>query len=316
MELDTERLILRPFSNEDAGAVHAYASNIDNVRYMIWGPNDEKDTAAFISECVRKQSETPRRDYDFAVTLKDSGKLIGGCGIYLNPDLTEGMLGWILHMDYWRQGYMPEAAMALLRLGFEKLGLHRIYATCNAENYGSWRVMEKCGMRREGHCIKNRFGRVGTERRWYDEYHYAMLEEEWKATQIRRIAYASPEYQDALALRERILRRPIGLNLYAEDLSGEAGDIHLGAFDSGALVGVLVLTHIDAQHVRMRQVAVDERRQRCGIGLKLVAAAERVAREEGYTLMTLHARETAVGFYEKLGYTAEGGVLSRWVYRT
>lgn len=180
MELTTERLRLRPFTEADIPAVHAYASNIDNVYYMIWGPNAEPDTAAFVGECMSKADESLRLHYDFAVTLKQTGQVIGGCGIYLSRELTEGMLGWILHMDHWKQGYMPEAATALLKLGFEQLNLHRIYATCNAENYGSWRVMEKCGMRREAHFVKNRFGRVGTEQKWYDEYHYAMLDEEWK----------------------------------------------------------------------------------------------------------------------------------------
>jgi [ribosomal protein S5]-alanine N-acetyltransferase len=180
VKLNTKRLVLRPFTNKDVDAVHAYASDIDNVRYMIWGPNERKDTEAFIEECLRKEAETPRLNYDFAITLKDTGKLIGACGLYLNKEMNEGMLGWILHRDYWKQGYMPEAAMQLLRLGFEQLKLHRVYATCNAENYGSRRVMEKCGMRREARFIKNRFGRVGTEKVWYDEYHYAMLDEEWE----------------------------------------------------------------------------------------------------------------------------------------
>ncbi len=124
-------------------------------------------------------------------------------------------------------------------------------------------------------------------------------------TEIRLIEYASGEYQEELRLRDRILRKPLGLDLFSENLSGEADDIHLGAFEGERLVGVLVLTRTDAQRVRMRQVAVDERRQRCGIGAKMVAAAEQVAKEHGYALMTLHARETAVEFYEKLGYASE-----------
>jgi len=309
MELNTQRLILRPFVKEDFDAVHAYASDINNVRYMIWGPNGEKDTRAFIEDCLCKAEESPRLNYDFAITLKGAGRLIGGCGIYLNKEGTEGMLGWILHRDYWKQGYMPEAAKALLRFGFETLKLHRVYATCNADNYGSWRVMEKCGMRREAHFRKNRFGRVGTEQVWYDELHYAMLDEEWAAPEglrVCRIMHGSAEYKAELALRDRILRKPLGLNLFEEDLSDEAGDVHLGAFEGGKLAGVLVLTRADERSVRMRQVAVDEDRQRGGVGKALVAAAEREAAVLGYARMTLHARQTAVGFYERLGYTAVG----------
>ena len=127
-----------------------------------------------------------------------------------------------------------------------------------------------------------------------------------ESLEIRRIPYTSSEYENELVLRDAILRKPLGMNRFAEDLSGEVHDIHLGAFEGERLVGVLVLTHGEAQRVRMRQVAVDECRQRCGIGAELVAAAEQLAREQGYAQMTLHARATAVGFYEKLGYITEG----------
>ncbi|HHU70727.1 MAG TPA: GNAT family N-acetyltransferase [Clostridiales bacterium] len=179
MELKTNRLILREFQEYDFSAVHAYASNIDNVKYMIWGPNDEVDTTAFIKECMAWKYRSPRLHYDFAVTLKSTGQLIGGCGIYLVDDGLQAELGWILHKDYWKQGYMPEAAEAILAFGFEKLKLHRIYASCHADNYGSYRVMEKCGMRKEAHFIKNRRGREGIDDEWLDEMIYGILKSEW-----------------------------------------------------------------------------------------------------------------------------------------
>ncbi|MDF2821396.1 MAG: N-acetyltransferase [Clostridiales bacterium] len=180
IKLSTKRLELREFQTSDFEDVHAYGSNIDNIKYMIWGPNNEEDTRNFLEECIGWAEKSPRLHYDFAITLKDSGQLIGGCGIYLNKDQTEGMLGWILHKDYWKQGYMPEVGKRLLKYGFEELNLHRLYATCNAENYGSYRVMEKIGMRKEAHFIQNRYGRVGSDNKWYDEFHYGMLSEEWR----------------------------------------------------------------------------------------------------------------------------------------
>jgi RimJ/RimL family protein N-acetyltransferase len=149
MKLATNRLILREFETDDFLSVHAYASEIDNVKYMIWGPNDEKATESFINNCIQWQNESPRLKYDF------------------------------LHKSYWKQGYMPEAAKALLSFGFNKLKLHRMFASCNAENYGSYRVMEKCGMLREAHFIKNRHGRKGIDAEWLDEYIYAILDSEW-----------------------------------------------------------------------------------------------------------------------------------------
>jgi Acetyltransferases, including N-acetylases of ribosomal proteins len=181
LQLETQRLILRPFTQEDHKSVHQYASVPDNVKYMVWGPNDEDATKKFLCECEEKWAAQPILAYEFAIVLKSEAKVIGGCGIYRNNNVGEAMLGWILHRDFWMQGYMPEAAKALLQYGFDKLKLHRIYAICNTENYGSYRVMEKIGMRREAHFIKNRFGRVCDTMQWYDEYHYAILEEEWRS---------------------------------------------------------------------------------------------------------------------------------------
>lgn len=180
LTLETERLLLRPLNSGDFEAVQAYASVPENVTYMIWGPNGEEDTRAFLRRCEECWNENPIRKHEFAVVLKSSEKVIGACGIYLAAELNQAMLGWILHRDYWKQGFMPEAAGELLRFGFETLKLHRIYATCNAENYGSYRVMEKIGMRREAYFRKNRYGRVGGRTEWFDEYYYGILEEEWK----------------------------------------------------------------------------------------------------------------------------------------
>ena len=180
LKLETERLTLRPPCIEDFEHVHAYASVPENVRFMVWGPNTEEDTRNYLNECIEKWNAEPIMEYEFVITLK-SDKVIGGCGIFLNKERNTAMLGWILHRDFWHHGYMTEAANTIMKYGFETLGLHRIYATCNAENTASFHVMERLGMRREAHFLKNRFSRVDNEKVWHDEFHYAMLDEEWKA---------------------------------------------------------------------------------------------------------------------------------------
>jgi RimJ/RimL family protein N-acetyltransferase len=177
--LHTERLLLRPFTQDDFAAVHAYASNPENVKYMIWGPNNEAQTKSFIDNTIKQAEAKPRTNYDFAIVLKETGVLIGGSGIYLDNDKNQANLGWILHKDYWKQGYGTEFATALLKFGFEELKLHRIYASCHAENYGSYRVMERNGMRREAHFIKARTGFAGYRDEWQDELVYAILAEEY-----------------------------------------------------------------------------------------------------------------------------------------
>lgn len=172
--LETERLILRPFTFDDFDAVHSWASNPANTRYMAWGPNTEEQTQEFLT--VVKPGQ------DFAVVLKEINKVIGSCGIYPDTVNDTGVLGWILHMDYWKQGYGTELGRELIRHGFEKLKLRRIFAPCAAKNYGSARVMERNGMRREALHVKAFWARVDKE--WIDEAVYAILAEEYKGRQV------------------------------------------------------------------------------------------------------------------------------------
>ena len=122
---------------------------------------------------------------------------------------------------------------------------------------------------------------------------------------LREYSYASADYDAALKLRRDVLRRPLGLTYEAADLAKEASDIHLGAFEGNAVVATLILTPQEDE-VTMRQVAVVLDRQGQGIGRKLVAFSEAYARAAGFKRMSLHARETAVAFYERLGYATVG----------
>ena len=112
--------------------------------------------------------------------LRENGRLIGNGGVRkkLYED-SEAELGYELDSRYWGKGYGTEAAGALLAFGFNGLGLHRIYAQCIAENIASARVLEKNGLRLEGHFRENEW----MKGRWWDTLHYAILDHEWQARQ-------------------------------------------------------------------------------------------------------------------------------------
>lgn len=121
------------------------------------------------------------------------------------------------------------------------------------------------------------------------------------------ILFGSPEYDEAVALRYAVLRKPLGLEYTPEQLAAEYDQIHLAAFsDAGELIGYLNLTPVDARTIKMRQVAVAPNYQGKGVGKQLVRASEELALQRGFDLMTLHARETAVPFYLGMGYTKVG----------
>ena len=178
----TDRLILRPLGRGDFDAFYSYSSVPENMTYMIFGPYTPETATAFLEKCEDWWREDPPPVYEFAVTLKENGKMIGNCGLFLDDARrATGMLGWCVHRDFWNKGYATEFVKALLAFGFEDLKLHRIHAECNADNIGSARAMEKAGMRREGHFIKNRFDRVGDRKMWYSEFFYGILRDEYLA---------------------------------------------------------------------------------------------------------------------------------------
>ncbi len=123
---------------------------------------------------------------------------------------------------------------------------------------------------------------------------------------IREIEHGSPEYQATVDLRDSVLRKPLGLHFSADELAAEEDSLHIACYRGESLVGCLVLQPIGGGDVRMKQVAVVPELQGQGIGAALVAYAEALAQKVSYRRMVLHARETAVSFYEKLGYSRIG----------
>ena len=123
---------------------------------------------------------------------------------------------------------------------------------------------------------------------------------------LRFIDYGSPEYKEMIARRMEILRKPLGLSFNEEDLAKEKDDILLGAFEDDQLVACCILTKVSEETCKLRQMAVHEKMQRNGIGAALMHFAENVARDAGFKSMIMNARKTAQGFYEKLGYKADG----------
>jgi len=107
-------------------------------------------------------------------------------------------------------------------------------------------------------------------------------------------------------LRNDILRKPLGLTFSGGELEAEKEDVLMGAFEDDRLLGCCVLTRMDAATVRLRQMAVPNNMQGKGIGRALMIFAENIARDLGYKKLCMHARTTAVGFYQKLGYARTG----------
>jgi GNAT superfamily N-acetyltransferase len=119
---------------------------------------------------------------------------------------------------------------------------------------------------------------------------------------IKLIDHGSPEYSKMVMLRYQLLRKPLGLNFTEDELQSEKTDILIGCFDDDKMEGCCLLTKSTAGTVRLRQMAVVSGLQGKGIGRALLQFAENIARDRGFKTISMHARKTAIGFYEKLGY--------------
>jgi len=119
---------------------------------------------------------------------------------------------------------------------------------------------------------------------------------------LKIIDHGSADYRQMVDLRLQLLRKPLGLSFSRDELESEKSDILLGCFEDDKLEACCVLTEMDVSTVRLRQMAVGSAIQGKGIGRVLMNFAENIARDRKYTRLTMHARKSAVGFYEKSGY--------------
>src|SRR5690348_842398 len=123
---------------------------------------------------------------------------------------------------------------------------------------------------------------------------------------LKIIDHGSKEYQQMVQLRNDILRKPLGLKFTPEELEKEKEEILIAAFEEDKILGCCMLIKMDASCVRLRQMAVLNNLQGKGIGRALMQFAENIARDLGYQRITMHARKTAAGFYQKQGYHVSG----------
>ncbi len=176
--LETDRLLLRPFYDDDLEALHEIERLDGTARYLYNVPLELDDTRALLER--RKALTFVDEDHDgfvLAVVLKKTGTVIGHVTFAVKSrEHHQGEIGYVLHPDHQGHGYATEAAATMLRLGFEELDLHRIVGRLDARNAASARVLERLGMRLEAHLRENEF----VKGEWVSELIYAVLASEWR----------------------------------------------------------------------------------------------------------------------------------------
>lgn len=177
--LRTERLLLRPFVDTDLDAFHDIYRREEVARYLYAEPRSLEQSSEYLERVKTMTSfDTEWRATRLAAVLPDSGAVIGDISLrQVGDGQGQGEIGFVINPDHQRRGYATEACAALMRLGFEELGLHRVVGRADPRNAASVGVMERLGMRREAHFRENEF----IKGKWGDEVVYAILATEWMA---------------------------------------------------------------------------------------------------------------------------------------
>jgi ribosomal-protein-alanine N-acetyltransferase len=174
--LETERLILRRFTTDDADAMFRnWASDPEVTKYLTWQPHTSIDvTLQQIDSLISKYAEP--HFYQWAIVPKDLGEPIGGINIVRsNMDTGSVTVAYRIGKAWWRKGYASEAFATVIKFLFEEVGVNRIEATHPLENPNSGKVMAKCGLKYEGTLRQAGKNTQGL----FDELCYAILAEDY-----------------------------------------------------------------------------------------------------------------------------------------
>jgi RimJ/RimL family protein N-acetyltransferase len=176
-------LILRRFVDSDLPALIAYRNDAEVARYQSWSVTSKTGLRKFIQSQKKLKPGTPGEWFQFAIELKSTGELIGDCVLRAGmEDTRQGEVGFTLARQHQGKGFAFEAVSALLEYTFKKLALHRVVAITDCENADSIRLLERLGMRREGHFLQS----IQNKGEWRDEYQYAILRDEWVQKRERK----------------------------------------------------------------------------------------------------------------------------------
>jgi RimJ/RimL family protein N-acetyltransferase len=179
MRLETSRLILRNFETSDPEAFARYRSDPEVAKYQSWDtphPLMKADAIDFIEAIKQVTPGVPGEWYQVAIEVKGTGETIGDCAFcVLAEDKQQAEIGFTLARTHQGKGFAKEAVMRLLEYLFVELNLHRVRANCDPANVASVKLLQRIGMRCEGHFIKS----LWFKGEWTDELWFAILRERW-----------------------------------------------------------------------------------------------------------------------------------------
>lgn len=188
VELHSPRLRLRRLCAADADAICAYRSLPEVARFQSWEAFGPADAVRLIASQQQIAENTPDAWIQLALTLRDSGQIVGDCGIHFLVDGQQLELGITLSPTYQRQGFAAEALASVLDHAFGSLNKHRVTATVDAANPSAARLFERLGFRQEAHLVEN----IWFKGAWGSERSFAILRREWQTSSRVQTKHPKP----------------------------------------------------------------------------------------------------------------------------
>ncbi|RLJ32456.1 RimJ/RimL family protein N-acetyltransferase [Chryseobacterium sp. 7] len=175
MQLYTERLLLRDITLDDKQDIFNYRSDAEANKFQGWIPETLEDVESFIQR-NNKEFNQPESWYQLLITDKESKEVIGDIGVhFIGDENVQAEFGITLNTSFQGKGYASEAIKRIIDYLFNDLHKHRITASVDPDNTASIQLMERIGLRKEGHFVKSLFWKNN----WVDDVIYAVLREEW-----------------------------------------------------------------------------------------------------------------------------------------
>jgi RimJ/RimL family protein N-acetyltransferase len=190
LPIETERLVLRRFTLEDACDLRALVADASFSRAVPEMEPTGLGILRYIERQLAYQAFEPERVFDLAIERRADHLVIGLLTLVRRDQA--GAIGWALGVDFRQRGYAAEAAAAMLDYGFASLGLCRVEAETSVHNEPSWRLMEHLGMRREGRLREA----TVEDGKPLDSYLYAVRSEEWRAARLCHAGPVTPKEEE------------------------------------------------------------------------------------------------------------------------
>lgn len=187
LPIETERLVLRAFRKSDLDEVAAYLALPEVQRYLDWKARDKEEAKSALDSMIREQRmHRPGDAISLAIVRKGDDRLIGHISLrWVDATAGQAEIRFIVSPDARHHGYAREAARAVLDLGFDGLGMHRVFARCSARNESSAKLLKRLGMRLEAHYREHAL----FQGEWDEELHFAILDREWgRGTKVKELS--------------------------------------------------------------------------------------------------------------------------------